>query len=263
MGQDTTKLLVFILVLATMALAEAIWPRRARSLDRTRRWFSNLSLSVINSIVMKLLGPIAALGVANYALDNNIGLIAQLPMALPVWLEVAIGFLILDLAIYVQHVYSHKIPILWRIHKVHHADRDIDVTTGIRFHPLEAALSMLYKCGLILALGTLPLTVFIFELVLNASAMFHHANLKIAGPIDRVLRLVIVTPDMHRVHHSTILAETNSNYGFFLPTWDRLFKTYKPQPKLGHTAMNIGLEEHQSESPALLAWSLLLPVNNK
>ena len=259
MDQGLIRLLIFASVLVIMASAEALWPRRERVMKRSVRWFNNLSLSVLSSVVLKVLGPITAIAVATYALNNDLGLLGLLPWALPLWLELAIGVIILDFLIYVQHVLSHRVPMLWRFHKVHHADRDIDVTTGIRFHPVEALFSMVYKCALILLLGPLPLAVFIFEVLLNGSAMFNHANVKLPLWLDKILRLVIVTPDSHRVHHSTIPSETNSNYGFFLSTWDRMFKTYTPQPKLGHTEMVIGLNEYQTESPASLVWSLKTP----
>ena len=261
MDQGSIRLLVFASVLIIMASAEALWPRKKRVMNRPSRWFNNLSLSVINSIVIKVLGPITAIAAADYALDNGYGLISMSPVALPLWLEILIGFLILDMLIYFQHVISHKIPMIWRFHKVHHADRDIDVTTGIRFHPIEILFSMLYKCGFILLLGPLPIAVFLFEVVLNGSAMFNHANVRLPLWLDKILRFVIVTPDMHRVHHSTIRKETNSNYGFFLSIWDWIFKTYIDQPKLGHDDMIIGLDEFQTKSPASLAWSLKVPFD--
>jgi len=165
----------------------------------------------------------------------------------------------LDLAIYIQHVASHHIPILWKLHKVHHADRDIDVTTGIRFHPLEAILSMIYKCLVILLLGPVALSVIIFEIVLNASAMFNHSNLRLPKKLDAVLRILVVTPDSHRVHHSVHASETNSNYGFFLSIWDRLGRTYTAQPRDNHLDMTIGLSNYQTPKPAILSWCLTLP----
>lgn len=259
MDQGLIRLLVFASVLIVMASLEALWPRKERAMVRTARWFNNLSLSVLNSVVIKVLGPITAIAVATYAVNNGYGLMNLLPWVLPLWVEVLIGFVILDFLIYVQHVLSHKVPMLWRFHKVHHADRDIDVTTGIRFHPVEALFSMIYKCTFILILGPLPLAVFLFEVVLNGSAMFNHANVRLPRWLDSALRLVIVTPDSHRVHHSVIQKETDSNYGFFLSAWDRLFKTYIPQPKLGHDNMVIGLSEYQTKSPASLLWSLKAP----
>lgn len=260
MDQGHIRLLVFASVLIFMAVAEALWPRKKRVMQRANRWFSNISVSVINTLVIKILGPITAIAVANYALDNGYGLIPIL--SLPLWLEVLIGFIVLDLLIYFQHVMSHRIPMLWQFHKVHHADRDIDVTTGIRFHPIEALFSMIYKCFFIILLGPLPLAVFLFEVVLNGSAMFNHANVKLPLWLDKMLRLIIVTPDTHRVHHSTIPKETNSNYGFFLSTWDRLFKTFIEQPKLGHDDMIIGLDQYQTESPATLKWVLKTPFTS-
>ena len=177
----------------------------------------------------------------------------------PFWLEVAVAAVLLDMAIYWQHVASHKIPVLWRVHRVHHADRDIDATTGIRFHPVEIVLSMLYKFVVIIALGAPALGVFIFEVLLNGSAMFNHANLKLPAWLDRVLRTLIVTPDMHRVHHSVIHHETDSNYGFNLSIWDRLFGSYIDQPEKGHDGMTIGLNDYQTDNPSRLDWSLLLP----
>lgn len=261
MDQGLIRLIVFASVLLVMASAEALWPRKKRVMDRPARWFNNLSLSVINSIAIKVLGPITAIAAAEYALDNGYGLIALSPTPLPFWLEILIGFVILDLLIYFQHVLSHKVPMIWKFHKVHHADRDIDVTTGIRFHPIEVLFSMLYKCGFILLLGPLPIAVFLFEVVLNGSAMFNHANVRLPSWLDKALRFIIVTPDFHRVHHSTNRKETNSNYGFFLSIWDRIFKTYIAQPKLGHDDMVIGLDEYQTKSPASLAWSLKTPFN--
>jgi len=263
MEQGSIRILVFASVLIAMASFEAVWPRKKRALERSKRWFSNLSLSVINSVVIKVLGPITAISAAEYALDNGYGLMAASPIPLPFLIEVLIGFILLDLLIYAQHVMSHKVPLLWRFHKVHHADRDIDVTTGIRFHPIEALFSMLYKCALILLLGPLPVAVFLFEVVLNGSAMFNHANVKLPAWADRALRLIIVTPDTHRIHHSVLVKETDSNYGFFLSIWDRLFKTYRAQPKLGHDDMVIGLDEYQTQSPASLIWSLNEPFKQE
>lgn len=259
LDENQLRLSIFISVLALMAILEAVFPKRTRTQSRQSRWFTNLSLVVINSLVLRLLGPISAMITADFALRNGWGVLNFIPIQLPLLLQVALGVALLDLAIYAQHVASHHIPILWRFHKIHHADRDIDVTTGIRFHPIEASLSMVYKCGVILLLGPLSLSVVIFEIVLNASAMFNHANIKLPKQLDSLLRLLIVTPDMHRVHHSVIPTETNSNYGFFLPFWDRLFKTYINQPQQGHTNMTIGLTEFQSNSPSKLPWVMTIP----
>ena len=257
MDQSTIRLLAFSCVLILMALVEHFWPRKQRNLKRNERWFNNIALSVINILVIKLLGPISAMAIAAYAYENNLGLLNVIN--LPLWLKITLGVVILDLAIYLQHVASHKIPILWRFHKVHHADRDIDVTTGIRFHPIESGLSMVYKCLIIIIVGPLSIAVFLFEVILNASAMFNHANVKLPLSLDSILRQILVTPDMHRVHHSAIQKETDSNYGFFLSIWDRFFKTYTPQPKLGHQDMLIGLNEYQNLNPSKLIWSLKIP----
>lgn len=259
MDQNSIRLLVFVSVLIAMAAAEALWPRKERALKRPVRWLNNLSLSVINTLAIKLLGPITAIAAANYAQNNGYGVLAYLRVDLPLWLDLLIGFVLLDFFIYIQHVLSHKVPLFWRFHKVHHADRDIDVTTGIRFHPVEVLFSMLYKCAIILIIGPLALAVFLFEVILNGSAMFNHANLRLPAWLDTLLRKIVVTPDMHRVHHSIDKKETNSNYGFFLSVWDRLCKTYIAQPKLGHDDMVIGLTEFQTKSPSLLNWSLSIP----
>lgn len=253
------RLLVFVGVLVLMATLEALMPKRRREQTRVRRWTNNLLLVVTNSVALRIIGPVSAVVAADYALDNNWGLLSASPIPLPLWAEVVVGVVLLDFAIYVQHVASHKIPLLWRMHRVHHADRDIDVTTGIRFHPLEAVLSMAYKCVIILLLGPITLAVIAFEIVLNASAMFNHANMRLPQSLDRVLRWVIVTPDSHRVHHSTIHTETDSNYGFFLSVWDRLCSTYTAQPSQGHEGMTIGLSEYQTEKPASLLWCMTLP----
>lgn len=250
---------IFIAVLLAMAAAEALFAKKRRQQKRGQRWLTNLGLTTSNILVLKLLGPITAVAAADIALDNSWGLLSLSPVPLPYFVELILGVVLLDLAIYFQHVCSHKIPLLWRFHKVHHADRDIDVTTGIRFHPIEALLSMIYKCGVILLLGPVTLSVVLFEIILNASAMFNHANVRLPKNVDKTLRAVIVTPDSHRVHHSEIQAETDSNYGFFLSVWDRIFKTYTAQPSQGHDGMVIGLTEYQTQAPASFAWCLKAP----
>ncbi len=259
MSDSEFRLTTFIGVLVLMSALEAIFPRRQRTQTRAQRWPTNLSIIIINSLALRLLGPISALIAADYALDNSWGLLALSPLPLPLWLEFIIGFLLLDLAIYWQHVASHKIALLWRFHRIHHADRDIDASTGIRFHPIEVAFSMIYKCLVIIALGPITIAVFAFEVILNASAMFNHANVKLPLKLDRLLRLVVVTPDVHRVHHSVIPNETNSNYGFFVIFWDRLFGTYIEQPKEGHIDMTIGLSEYQSNKPSSFSWVIFNP----
>jgi sterol desaturase/sphingolipid hydroxylase (fatty acid hydroxylase superfamily) len=257
LSEGAVRLGVFASIFVLMACAEAIVPRRDRVQSRGRRWFTNLSLVIVDSLVLRVIFPILAAGTAAYAQDKGWGLLNF--AALPLWFEIIFAFIALDFAVWAQHVASHKIPVLWRIHKVHHADRDIDVTTGIRFHPFEIILSMAYKLLVVIALGPAALAVVLFEIILNASAMFNHANVKLPLGLDRVLRALIVTPDMHRVHHSVIPRETDSNYGFFFSVWDRLFGTYIAQPYHGHTGVVIGLDQYQDDGPSSLFWSILLP----
>jgi len=252
------RLGVFLSILLVMMAAEAMFPRKARVMGRGRRWTSNLLLIVIDGLFVRFVFPIVAVGVALIAVEREWGLFNLVD--LPVWLEVTASIIILDMLIYWQHVASHHIPFLWSLHKVHHADRDIDVTTGSRFHPIEIGLSMGYKMLLVALLGAPVLAVIIFEIILNGCAMFNHSNVKLPLRFDRILRRFIVTPDMHRVHHSTRVSETNSNYGFSLSLWDRLFRSYTAQPREGHDDMVIGLEEYQSNGPASLTWSLWLPL---
>ena len=201
--------------------------------------------------------PILAMGAAAIATEKGWGLFNLLDM--PVVIEIFLAVIVFDMLIYLQHILSHHVPIIWRFHKVHHADRDIDVTTGARFHPIEIVFSMALKIFFVILLGPAVVAVFLFEIILNTSAMFNHSNVRIPPAFDRLLRVFIVTPDMHRVHHSVYREETNSNFGFFLSLWDRLFRTYRGQPKDGHDGMTIGLAEHQTKSPNRLLWSLLLP----
>ena len=251
---------VFISILLLMMGAEALFPRKNRALGRTHRWVSNLLIVIIDSIFVRLLFPIVAVGVAALSVKNGWGLLNMTP--LPDWLEILVALILLDMAIYWQHVAFHRIPFFWSFHKVHHVDRDIDVTTGLRFHPIEIVFSLAYKLAVVLVLGAPVLAVILFEIILNGCAMFNHSNVKLPLSVDRVLRRFIVTPDMHRVHHSIHMHETNSNYGFSLSLWDRIFKSYIDQPKAGHDDMVIGLEEHQTKAPASLSWSLLLPIKS-
>lgn len=259
LSETYLRLGIFIGVLFLMMVLEAVLPKRKRTQARTLRWGTNLALVVVNAFVLKLLGPIAAVVAADYAMDNHWGLLSFSPVAIPLYLEIIIAVILLDLAIYIQHVLSHRMSFLWRFHKVHHADRDIDVTTGIRFHPIEVVFSMIYKCGIILMLGPVAVAVVVFEVLLNASAMFNHANIRLPKKIDTLLRFIIVTPDFHRVHHSVIKTETNSNYGFFLSIWDKLFKTYTAQPEKNHHGMSIGLNQYQNGRPSLFLWCLFVP----
>lgn len=231
----------FLGIFMLVALAEWLMPRRTLSVSKAVRWANNLGLVLFNTVVVRLMFPVAAVGVALFAQQHGWGLLNH--YALPLPLAVFIAVVVMDFVIYLQHVMVHALPLLWRLHRVHHADLDYDVTTGARFHPLEIILSMLIKFATILLLGPPVVAVVIFEVLLNATAMFNHGNFYIPEKIDRVLRLLVVTPDMHRVHHSVHAPLTNSNFGFNLPWWDRLFGTYVAQPPESHTEMDIGLNE--------------------
>ncbi len=261
MSEAVVRLSVFLGLLGVLLLAETLWPRRQRALPRFGRWLTNFSIVILDTIAVRALGALTAVGTALWASETGTGLLNQ--FSAPVWLTFAVAVIILDLSIYVQHWAIHKIPFLWRFHKIHHADRDFDVTTALRFHPVEIILSMLYKCAVVWALGPSVLAVIIFEVILNGMAMFNHANLKLPLWLDRLLRILIVTPDMHRVHHSVHPVETNSNYGFNLSVWDRLFKTYTAQPRDGHDDMTIGLSQYQDTAPARLDWVLFIPFRRE
>ena len=234
------RLTLFLSVLAVMIGWEFAQPRRRLSARLGVRWSSNLGLVAVNALLVRLAFPVAAVGTAAVAAERGWGLFNA--VAAPSWLAIVLSVVALDLAIYVQHVVFHKVPPLWRLHRMHHTDVDIDATTGVRFHPIEIALSMAIKMAMIVALGAPAVAVVIFEVLLNATAMFNHGNVKLPRALDRLLRLVIVTPDFHRVHHSVYRDETDSNYGFNLSVWDRLFRTYRPQPRDGHEQMTIGLD---------------------
>jgi sterol desaturase/sphingolipid hydroxylase (fatty acid hydroxylase superfamily) len=255
--ESLIRLLIFLGALTLFACLEFFIPLKSRVQKRTKRWATNLGIAIINSVFVRFMGQVTALSLALFASTQGWGLLNL--VSLPAAMEIIVAILILDLAIYAQHVATHHFPILWKLHQVHHADRDIDVTTGVRFHPIEIVLSMLYKCVIVILLGPAVLAVFLFEVILNASAMFNHSNIKLTKPIDSLLRLLIVTPDMHRVHHSVVPNETNSNYGFFLSVWDKLFGTHIPQPSAGHQDMVIGLNEYQTNEPSKLAWCIKLP----
>lgn len=243
------------------AALEALAPRRQRRHGRPRRWLTNWGISIANVLALRALAlglPLLAVGAALDAEAQGWGLFNRLGW--PGWLEIVLAVLIFDFAIWLQHLITHKVPLLWRLHRVHHADVEIDVTTAIRFHPVEIALSMLLKIGLVYLLGPAAWAVVIFEVLLNGTAMFNHANLKLPLPLDAVLRRLLVTPDMHRVHHSVHRFEHDSNYGFSLSLWDRMFRTYRAQPEAGHEGMTIGLE-WQDKRPTRLGWSLWLPFS--
>ena len=257
------RLSFFVGLFALFASLEAFMPRRERRQRRSARWFTNWSIVILDTLTLRalaLLLPLLAVGAAVDAERQGWGLFNSVD--LPIAVEIVAAVLIFDLAIWAQHLVTHKVPFLWRIHRVHHADRDMDVTTAIRFHPVEIALSMLLKIGLVYLLGPAAVAVIIFEVLLNGTAMFNHANLKLPLWLDRILRLFIVTPDMHRVHHSVDRSEHDSNYGFALSIWDRVFGTYSAQPRDGHETMQVGLE-WQDDRPSQLGWSLALPFRRK
>ena len=249
-----------VLVFAAMAGWELLAPRRPLSIGRLPRWPHNLGIVVIDALAVRLVAPAAALGASLYAAGHGIGLFHWLNLRLSV--AALLGFLILDLVIYAQHVVFHYVPLLWRLHRMHHADLDIDVSTGLRFHPFEILISLAIKVAIVLAFGIAPVAVFAFEVVLNATSIFNHSNVRMPRWLDRALRLVVVTPDMHRVHHSIVRAEHNSNFGFNLPWWDRLFRTYRPQPQAGHDGMTIGLPIFRDRGETRLDRLLLQPFRN-
>jgi len=246
----------FVAIFGLMGLWELLAPARDRSFPRLRRWPNNLALAALNAATVRVLFPAAGVGLAVLAEAQGAGLL-RLP-DLPYWLAVLAGMVVLDLAIYLQHLLFHAVPALWRLHRVHHADPDFDVTTALRFHPVEILLSMFIKAAVIFALGPPVLAVLIFEVVLNGASVFNHANVRLPPRIERVLRWLVVTPDMHRVHHSKDMRETDSNYGFNLSIWDRLFGTYRAQPALGHEGMRIGVSGLEDPKSSVRLLGLLV-----
>ncbi len=256
-SEATIRLIVFLGIFTAMAVLELTLPRRVPDERKWLRWRTNLAMVIVDSLALRVIFPLAAVGTAIWAESQGYGLFRTVDT--PVWIAGLAGFILLDFAVWLEHVASHKIPILWRIHRMHHSDVDFDVTTALRFHPLEIILSMLWKAAIIILLGVPVLAVLLFEIVLNGAAMFNHSNWKIPVNIDRWLRLVLVTPDMHRIHHSVRVRETDSNYGFNFPFWDRIFRTYTQDPQGGHEGMTIGLYEYRGDEPTGFVWSLLLP----
>jgi len=242
-----------------LAAAEALFPRRRRAVIRRWRWPTNIAVVVLNTIALRAALPVSAVGMALIAEQRAWGLL-HVVGALPTVLTIAIAVLLLDLAIYLQHVIFHAVPLLWRLHRMHHADIDVDVTTGARFHPGEILLSLVLKLASISAIGASPLAVLSFEVLLNIGSMFDHANLCLPPAADRVLRLFVVTPDMHRVHHSAVAVETNTNFGFTFPWWDHLCGTYRAQPAAGHEAMTVGLTCFRDPKYLRLDKTLLQPL---
>jgi sterol desaturase/sphingolipid hydroxylase (fatty acid hydroxylase superfamily) len=250
---------VFITGFFLLAGGEALIPRRARSVDRRRRWPTNMTLVVLNTLVIRMVLPMTSVGMAVIVEQRGWGLLHAVG-SIPAGLAVAVAIVLLDFAIYLQHVLFHAVPVLWRVHRVHHADIDMDVTTGSRFHPIEIFLSLLIKFATISALGPPPMAVLLFEALLNAGSLFNHANLRLSLGLDRVLRLVVVTPDMHRVHHSVRAVETNTNFSFTFPWWDHLCGTYRAQPAAGHEAMTVGLICFRDPKYLRLDTTLLQPL---
>ena len=264
MGSITVEMIIRLAAFGVFFSAFALWelaaPRRGLGVGRARRWPGNLGILLADILTVRVLVPTAAVGASLYASGNGWGLINYLQLRLSV--AALIGFLALDLAIYLQHVVFHKVPVLWRLHRMHHADLDIDVTTGVRFHPLEILISLFIKIAVILVLGIPVVAVILFEVLLNVTSMFNHSNVSMPVWLDRVLRFIVVTPDMHRVHHSILRHETDSNFGFNLPWWDRLFGTYRAQPEAGHTGMTIGIPIFRDPGELRIDRMLTQPFRN-
>jgi sterol desaturase/sphingolipid hydroxylase (fatty acid hydroxylase superfamily) len=256
--EPVIRIAAFGVVFALIALWEVLAPRRRLTVGRRRRWPANLGIVALDTLLLRLLFPTAALAGTRIGEAQGWGVLPALGVS--GWAAVAVAIVALDLALYLQHVLFHRVPILWRLHRMHHADLDIDVSTGNRFHPLEILLSMLWKLAVVVALGAPILAVIGFEVLLNAASMFNHGNLRLPERLDRWLRWLVVTPDMHRVHHSIVPAETNSNYGFNLPWWDRIFRSYRAAPAAGHERMTIGLERFRDPEELRLGRMLLQPL---
>ncbi len=256
-NEPTMRLIAFAGIFAVMALLELLAPRRQQAVTRAQRWPSNLGIVALNTLLVRLVFPTTAVALAVLGEAQGWGLFHA--VGLPVWAAIPLGVILLDLAIYLQHVLVHAVPALWRLHRMHHADLEFDVTTGARFHPIEILLSMVLKLMVIAALGPPAVAVLLFEVLLNATAMFNHSNVRLPDGLDRVLRLIVVTPDMHRIHHSVVPRETNSNFGFNLPWWDRLFGTYRAEPAAGQVGMTIGIEQFRDPTEQRLDRMLTQP----
>ena len=256
--EPAIRLGIFLGILFAMAVWEALAPRRPRSVSRWRRWPSNLGLVVLNTVSVRLAIPVTAVALAILGEQGGWG--ALNAVALPGWVRVVVSVLVLDLVIYLQHALFHAVPALWRLHRMHHADLDFDVTTGTRFHPIEILLSMGLKFLVVAALGAPPIAVLVFEIALNATAMFNHGNVGLPAWLESVLRWIVVTPDMHRVHHSVVPRETNSNFGYNLPWWDRVSGTYCAEPTGGQAGMTIGLERFRDPGELRLDRMLVQPL---
>ena len=261
MTDTVLRLSIFLAVLVIMMLWEALWPNRVSPVSRKNRWLSNFVLVVCNSLLARIILPMGLIVIAIYAQQNQLGLINlsfYQSMVIPSWLTIALAVLVLDCLIYWQHRLFHKVPWLWKMHKVHHADPHLDASTGLRFHPLEIALSLLIKFFAVISLGIPAEAIFIFEIVLNASSIFNHANIKLPAKLEWTLRKVIVTQAMHRIHHSQRVAETNSNFGFNLSIWDKLFNSYTAHARLGDDGLKLGLKQYSTEKTNTNLLALLL-----
>jgi sterol desaturase/sphingolipid hydroxylase (fatty acid hydroxylase superfamily) len=256
-NEPLVRLSFFIGVFLVMAFGEVVFPRRSLNVSKTRRWTANLTITFTNGFLVRFIFGAGATGFAIIVQDRGWGVLNIIET--PLWLQVAISLIVLDFIIYMQHLIFHHVPLLWRLHKVHHTDLDYDVTTGARFHPFEIMLSMGIKMGAIFFLGAPPISVILFEIALNASAMFNHGNVSLPERADKLIRLVIVTPDMHRVHHSVVIREFNSNFGFSVSWWDRIFGTYKASPEKGHLDMNIGRASHREQNRLNYFYLLAIP----
>lgn len=259
MNEATIRLSVFLGILAILIVVEFWIPRKQRVHPRQGRWITNGLITMLNTITLNLMSiamPLLAVGAAMDASDKGWGLFNL--MNLPLWADIVLTVIILDFVVWLQHLLNHKIPFLWRFHRMHHTDRDLDVTSAVRFHPVEIAYSMLLKIAVVYLLGPAAIAVVVFEVILNGTAMFNHANLGLSKKLDAILRKVLVTPDMHRVHHSIYHEEHDTNYGFAMSVWDRIFGTYTDQPRDGHAEMKLGLQ-WQDDRPTKIIWSLLLP----
>jgi sterol desaturase/sphingolipid hydroxylase (fatty acid hydroxylase superfamily) len=258
--EPLTRLAAFAGILAVIALWELLSPGRRQDIGRARRWPANLGIVALDTVLVRLCFPVAAVGTALLAEARGWGLFHAFEA--PTWLALAASVILLDLAVYLQHVLFHAVPVLWRLHRMHHADLEFDVTTGLRFHPIEMLLSMAIKLGVVAALGTPAVAILIFEVLLNATSMFNHGNVRLPARLDRVLRWIMVTPEMHRVHHSIVPRETNSNFGFNLPWWDRLFGTYRAQPAAGYEGMTIGIAQFRDPRELRLDRMLIQPFRD-
>jgi sterol desaturase/sphingolipid hydroxylase (fatty acid hydroxylase superfamily) len=255
--EPAIRLAFFLGVLVVMAAWEVAAPRRRREIPRFLRWSNNLGAVIVDTLLVRLTFPVVAVGLAFVAQERGWGLLNVFDA--PGGLAFVVSVLVLDLAVYLQHVMFHAVPALWRLHRMHHADVEFDVSTGLRFHPLEVALSMGIKLAVVAVIGPPAAAVLAFEVLLNATSMFNHSNIRLPPAVDRILRRVVVTPDMHRVHHSIHPHETNSNFGFNLPWWDRLLGTYRPQPRDGHENMTIGIEQFRTRRDLWLDRMLIQP----